>query len=241
MAEPGTYLVTVTSFGSGETGDYQLLIKTEESNVQVEQGRLGNKGPRIYDIEGEIGQRVSVTLTSDDFDTVVRLNGPDGLVAENDDGADGTNSQLEAVLPESGTFQIEVDSFGGGEDGRFELTIDIGAPFDISQQGELSRDDDTLPSGEYCDIFEIDAEAGDLLEVHVYSSDFDTYLILESPSGQQWDNDDFGGATDSGMIRVLNEPGTYEVTVTTFTTGETGAYSLTIDHESAQEGRQPKP
>lgn len=243
LAEAGTYQVTVSSFSSGETGDYELIIRTEPSDARIEEGRLGPKGPRTYDIEGEAGQRASITLTSDDFDTVVRLLGPSGLVAENDDSGDGTNSQIEIALPETGTYQVEVDSFGGGEDGRYELSIDIGAPFDIAEQGALSRDDDTLESGEFCDTYTFEANAGDFLEAYVTSSEFDTYLILESPSGQQWDNDDFGSGTDSGMIRVLDEAGIYQVTVTTFTTGETGAYSLSVDVSESGEagGRPPKP
>ncbi len=249
LSEPGTYEVTATSYGSDETGVYELVIMTEdaESEATVTEGRLTGKGPREFTIEGEAGQRVSLTLTSEDFDTLVRLLGSDGLIAENDDasGANaGTNSQLETVLPASGEYQVEVDSFAGMEEGAFELSIEIGAPADLTEQGELADGDDTLESGELCDTFTIEAEAGQLLEVLVRSTEFDPYVIIETPSGEQWENDDLDG-TDAGLIRILDEAGEYQVTVTSYTTGELGGYSMTADLMGSggnqQGGRPPKP
>lgn len=240
LTEPGTYTVTATSFSSGETGVYDLIIFTDasESDVTVTEGRLTGKGPKEFDIHGEAGQRVSILLTSEDFDTVVRLEGPDGVIAENDDAIE-TNSQLEVALPASGEYQVVVDGFGGMAEGAFSLSIEIGAPADLTEQGELAEGDDELQSGELSDTYTIDGRAGQLLEVSVRSSEFDPYVIVTSPSGEQWENDDFDG-TDAGLFRVLEEAGEYEVTVTSYTTGELGAYSVTADLIGEGGGDRPE-
>jgi len=68
-----------------------------------------------YTFTGGVGDTVSIDLNSDDFDPLVRLVAPDGsIVAEDDDSGGGIQSRInQVILPVSGVYTIEVDSFRG--------------------------------------------------------------------------------------------------------------------------------
>jgi hypothetical protein len=70
---------------------------------------------RDYVVSFQQGDQVVIDLTSDQFDTIVTLIGPDGAtVSENDDGPDGTtNSLLFARITRPGSYIIRVRPYGG--------------------------------------------------------------------------------------------------------------------------------
>ncbi len=101
-------------------------------------------------------------------------------------------------------------------------------------RGALAAGDRTLQSGEFVDGHSVQFRPGESVRVRLDSSAFDTYLIMRSPSGHQLDNDDFvSGNTNSGVDIPSAEAGNYQVQVTSYRPGETGAYVLHMDHGSA--------
>ena len=96
--------------------------------------------------------------------------------------------------------------------------------------GSLDSGDETLESGEYRDAYTIDVTAGEEVSAVVTSSDFDSYVILVSPSGEQEDNDDCteGDTSRSCATLVADVSGTVRVLVTSYAPGETGAYTLVL-------------
>ncbi|HEX8299242.1 MAG TPA: hypothetical protein VF594_08795 [Rubricoccaceae bacterium] len=95
--------------------------------------------------------------------------------------------------------------------------------------GTLEDGDETLDSGEFADGYTVEAAEGQTITVDLTSPDFDTYVILRSPSGEQYDNDDFDGDTDhSQIVQRAGESGTWRVIATTYEEGEGGAYRLAI-------------
>ena len=63
----------------------------------------------------------------------------------------------------------------------------------------------------------------------VRSPEFDTYLILETPTGDQERNDDWADDTMHSHIELVAPvTGTYSVLVTSFAAGEIGPYTLQI-------------
>ena len=80
---------------------------------------------RDYTVYLEGGDQVAIDLTSEEFDTLVTLMGPDGsAVGENDDGPDGTtNSLLFARVTETGTYTVRVRSYAGQGTGEFFLKV----------------------------------------------------------------------------------------------------------------------
>ena len=67
-----------------------------------------------------------------------------------------------------------------------------------SVQGDLSRGDDQLDSGEFIDVYEVQGRAGQSLSVVMRSEDFDAYLMISGPGDFQEDNDDGGDDGDDG-------------------------------------------
>lgn len=95
-------------------------------------------------------------------------------------------------------------------------------------EGVLQEGDDTLESGEYTDILTLDLQDGQTVEIAMDSDDFDPYLILRSPSGDQVDDDDTGGSTNARIEHLVGEGGTWRVSFTSARPGETGRYRATI-------------
>lgn len=98
-------------------------ISDELSTEDIPTGEGGFA--RDYYVDLEAGNKISIDLKSDDFDTIVRLIASDGTtVAENDDGPDGTtNSLLFTRISESGRYIIRVRAFGKTGGGDFTLKI----------------------------------------------------------------------------------------------------------------------
>lgn len=104
-------------------------------------------------------------------------------------------------------------------------------------EGVLSAVSDTLTSGEYKFVMEVEAVAGQTLEARLASEAFDTYVIIKSPSGEQEDNDDCtaGDLTRSCVSFVADADGTYRVIATSFRAGEAGPFVLGVQVLDAAE------
>ncbi|PAP75052.1 hypothetical protein [Rubrivirga marina] len=95
--------------------------------------------------------------------------------------------------------------------------------------GRLESGDPTLASGEYFDAYDVDVEAGHLVQVDLVSTAFDPYLLVVRPDGGAWENDDYEGSrTRSYIEEVAPESGVYRVVVTSYAPAETGAYRATV-------------
>jgi hypothetical protein len=97
-------------------------------------------------------------------------------------------------------------------------------------RGRLERGDDTLTSGEFADTYTFAGVRGQRAVVDLRSGDFDPYVLVRAPSGEQFDNDDFEGDASRSLLSLdLTESGEYKVTVTSYSEGEAGGYTLAID------------
>lgn len=85
---------------------------------------------RDYIITLQAGDQVAIDLSSEEFDPIVTLIGPDGTtVGENDDGPDGsTNSLLFARISRAGNYVVRVRPYGGQGVGPFKLKVTRLAP-----------------------------------------------------------------------------------------------------------------
>jgi serine protease Do len=108
----------------------------------------------LYSFTARRGQRLTITLRSDDFDAYVRLayaRSADDLdwVGEDDDGGLGTNARLSVTAPEDGEYWIAVSSYDE-EPGGYELAVrESDARAGGGREGDDEElDDRWVPAGE---------------------------------------------------------------------------------------------
>jgi Bacterial pre-peptidase C-terminal domain len=99
----------------------QVSDALTERDIPTGQGGFA----RDYMVKLNKGDNLAVDLSSDSFDSIITLLGPDGTtVAENDDGPDGSsNSLLFTRITESGNYVVRVRSFGETGVGSFRLKV----------------------------------------------------------------------------------------------------------------------
>lgn len=194
-----------------------------------------------FTFTGEAGQQAIVDLRSSDFDTYLVLETPSGERLTNDDYDGSTQrSLLSLPLSESGTYAITVSSFMADETGDYEMSINVDGTDSAdstaaarTERGELLAGDETLDTGEYVDAYEIEGRPGQVLTLDLRSDNFDTFLILQSPSGERIENDDTDSTSRSFIESNLSEVGTYRVLVTSYESGVGGDYELSMDQGTA--------
>ena len=94
--------------------------------------------------------------------------------------------------------------------------------------GELTPNDARRRTGKFQDVYALHGRRGERVELRLASEAFDPYLLVTGPGGFSLSNDDApgGGTLDSRLVLELPADGVYNVFVTTFRPGETGAYRL---------------
>jgi hypothetical protein len=205
-----------------------------------------------YDFEGLPGQHVAIDVRSSAFDTYLILKDPAGDQTENDDAESGSSvghSSIEMDLTEAGTYRVLVTSYEPGESGAYSLTIVPSAASERSSparnfttltvggsvSGELDGDDATFDAGEYYDDYVFDGDEGETVRLDLSSTDFDTYLGLVTPSGEEIANDDYDSGADRSVIELtLPESGRYRVQATSYAASETGRYRLALTASTAE-------
>lgn len=126
------------------------------------------------------------------------------------------------------------------ERGRITLDPTYSPPIMLEpgnqETGRLERGDTTLDSGEFSDSYIFEGRAREYVTIDLRSADFDPYLIVRTPSGEQFDNDDHeGDSTWSKLSLTLPESGRYIVRVTSYEAGEAGEYTLTMSGQVAKD------
>jgi hypothetical protein len=239
--EPCYYGVGV--FASSAAGGASGGTKgTQSYSGRLEKGDEQLSSNEYYDsytFQAAAGETVVVDLRSGDFDPFLILMSPTDKDTQNDDyDGSSSHSRIEKILDESGEWRVVVTSYEAGETGAYDVTIETSgdgvAPATVGgtqyESGRLASGDYELSSGEYYDSYTVSGSAGDQIVLDLRSSEFDPYLILITPSEEQFENDDYEGDASRSMISLsLPESGQYEVIVTTYKPGESGVYDLKID------------
>ncbi len=95
--------------------------------------------------------------------------------------------------------------------------------------GTLAYGDSYYPGRGLADTYEYSFDAGERVVLSLDSPDFDTYLVVRAPSGREMFNDDSGfGNLNSRLEVVMTESGTYQVVVTSYSSGVMGRYHLHV-------------
>ena len=64
-----------------------------------------------------------------------------------------------------------------------------------------------LPAGEWADKYPITLNAGQRVTAVMTSSDIDTYIVLQSPSGNTGGNDDCNGSQGQSCVDFIEQEG----------------------------------
>jgi S1-C subfamily serine protease len=148
LPEDGTYTILANSYGTRETGSYSLSVvegsnsepgassgQVAISNLPIRaEGILGSNSPILsvdgsryeeYVFAGRAGQRVIISLESQDFDPYLALLGPnDALIGENDDVSNNSlNSGLSVTLPVDGLYRVIANTYDASGSGRYTLNV----------------------------------------------------------------------------------------------------------------------
>jgi len=108
------------------------------------------------------------------------------------------------------------------------LTISSGA----SYIGDLTTSDAQDGSGRYYDDIEFCGTSGQGVTIDMYSTAFDTYLVLYGPSSctaAVISDDDSGYGLNSRISFTLNETGTWTIKATSYSASVTGAYTIWLN------------
>jgi hypothetical protein len=267
----GRYTIVASSFGDDlRAGAYQLTLLQETGDFadpgkttairpgETREGRLeagdavGARGLEDrWGFEGRAGDVVRLDAVSSDFDPYLVLRFQAAVVDSNDDGGDGTNARILAVLPSTGTYTAVVAAFSEGRSaGRYTLALTtLPAPaapgrtgrVAVGQRlaGRLEPGDARREDGGLQDAWAFDGRAGQDVTIELRSAAFDTYLELRDPTDAVIaENDDgFGVGTDSFLSVRLPRAGRYRVVVRGYGEGEsTGLYELALDEASPSAG-----
>ena len=263
----GTYVLVAQGFSNDDLGDFTLTLTplpppTTGQTVAIRIGQTVNGDLADtdnvedvrevfwddYSFQGRAGQRLSITMESEDFDTYLRLGrmGDGGFeeLALDDDGADdeSTNSLLRYTLREDGEYLVRATAFGEGT-GPYRLTMSERPA--ISRQrttlrsgeeveGRLDEDDGALEEdGSYYEDWLYQGHAGEHLTSRMESTDFDTYLAIGQLRGGEFEEiasmDDGDDGTNSLLEIELPEAGEYVIRANTFGSGEMGDYTIRVE------------
>ena len=129
-SDTGPYTLTVTERPASRPATPQALRPETDVEGSLEDGDAEADDGALYDywsFRGRKDEPMTITLSSDAFDTVVAVgrlvNGRFEEISSNDDGPDGTNSHLEVTLPEDGDYVVRASSLGAGGVGAYKLRM----------------------------------------------------------------------------------------------------------------------
>ncbi len=253
LSSTGTYTIEATTYYSGETGSFDLSLRCSDAEDCTSPIACGDtlsgswtgvcpsihqpgSYARLYTFEGIAGQHVAIDLTSS-VDTYLILIDPNGFEEDYNDDADYgvTDSRISRTLSGTGTYTIEATTYSSGETGSFDLSLrcpNCSAPIACGDRlsgswtGECSSD---RQWDSYGRLYTFDGTAGQQVTIDLTSSDADTYLYLIDSYGFEEDwNDDWDFGSDSRISRALSSTGTYTIEATTYFSGTTGDFDLSL-------------
>jgi hypothetical protein len=141
------YVVRANSYEGGQTGRYTLLVEEASARPdpatprgtiapgQTQRGTLGDGDAilsrgnyyEVWTYRGPPGQRVTISAASDAFDTRVAwahmIGGEPIPMLEDDDGGEGTNSELTVEVEEDGAFAVMISAMGPGQTGAYTVRV----------------------------------------------------------------------------------------------------------------------
>lgn len=186
-----------------------------------------------YTFEGIAGQRINITMNSNQLNSYLLLYGPNQEdLGQDDDGGTGSNARLEVTLPASGTYFLLANSSDANEQGQYELSVSSqnSGSYLLSETGILNTQDNRLTDNSLYDEYLFSAQQGQDITITLTSQDFDPYLLLIDNQGNKIaENDDVAQNNRNSVIRIaLPYTGEYRVIVNAYDQTGQGRYQMSV-------------
>lgn len=187
-------LLLSTSSGEPSYARPSHYLMTQRQSVTAEQSEQANSIPQVpfeiegileekdqadealiwidrYSFEGQAGEIVKVTLTSDTFVPLIGLfNSDQDMIASDDDTFSLGYSEVVVQLPQSGTYSILVSAVEGSEGGNYQLKTTFGDETALALSQEKEQINDLALS-----IFELFSDGSVELENSNYRAAIDLF------------------------------------------------------------------
>ena len=138
--------------------------------------------PHTFD--GRADEILTIDLISDEFDAYLILQSPTGeMIAQDDDGAGGTNARIVMTLPITGSYTLLVNSYEPGETGayRLEWQTATATEQDLAQATQLNQQVDELyQAGRYAEAIPLAEQALTIRETALGPDHPDTATSLNN-------------------------------------------------------------
>ncbi len=202
--------------------DPYLIVRGPNSLSQDnddDESERGSRNSRIVvtmPSDGELRITATSYQTGNSGPYTISVEGPDGAgaVASNNDGSIGNAAQARGPV-------------------RPATAIAVGS----TTNGTLASGDSTLRSGEFYDSYTFQGRRGQAVDIRLSSTAFDPYVMISGPNNFSAYNDDDaeGGQNNknSRLLVTLAADGEYRVQVTSYQSGESGAYRLSLGTATA--------
>jgi hypothetical protein len=247
--EDGTVTVTVTRQDSGDgeaftlsaepvsfrANDYALSGRGLDGDTTIEgylaagNVRRDQRYAHRYTFTAEAYELVRFEMSSESFDSYLEMTGPEGFEASDDDSLGDFDARLEVACPVAGEYTVFASSSSDWGTGFYELTFGRGGVLEpaIDRTAMLELRDERDISGRHFDTYVFEVQEGGSLAVDMSSGDFDAYLFLWDPRGEEiYQDDDSGGDTNARLSVSGATGGTWTIYATSSDHGQTGEYRI---------------
>lgn len=242
--EDARFFLVASGADDNSYGPFSITSETVDVDGETTLSGTGETGGWLQDgdetrtLEIEESGLYVINLSSDAFDTTLGLSG-NGVSQQDDDGGEGTNSRIQAVL-EPGTYEIAVGSYGSSNaNGLYTLSVESR---ELPGDGSL-RNSGSLDVGETISgllqgsqaSYTFTVEEAGLFTFDLSSDNFDTKVFVEG-NGISLEDDDGGDGVDS-LLETPLEPGEYTVRVEAYG-GGSGLFTLSTSRSALPEGNE---
>lgn len=204
--------------------------------------------------EGRKGQRVRIRQHSAEFDTYVHLGrqGGEAMIADNDDGPDGTDSEISITLPDDGVYVVVANAYSAADLGGYSIELQVEAPepgmdgpvtparvmlreakpttrLGVGQRfaSQFDAQSPAMDDGTTFELWHVTLEAGDTLMVAVETAQF-APAVHVGRQGREGVLAEGADARRAAVRVVVRESGVYTIVVRSQHPGATGNYVLEL-------------
>jgi predicted Zn finger-like uncharacterized protein len=193
--------------------------------------KFRNRPGKGYTVPLKAGKSYRIDMMSNELDSALRLENPEGLEEARDDDSGGNlNARITYACKRDGNYRlIATTGILKSPTGGFTLLVQEDAPAVFDKEDQLTdADPKDKVRNTPCKIYNVKLQAGKTYQIDMVSNELDSYLRLEDPNGLQLMEDDDGGDALNARIRfACQRDGDYRI-IATNVGPRTGRYRLTV-------------